>query len=1039
MKKEQASYDFSRNEQLIQSLWEDGRFFEKLVEKNKNGSRFRFLDGPITANNAMGVHHAFGRTLKDITIKYNSMKGRSCQFQNGFDAQGLWVEVEVEKQLGFKSKTDIIEYGLDKFTDACMDRVQEKAGVITEQSKRLGQWMDWDHSYFTNTDENITSIWHFLKVCHERGWLVRRKKVMPWCPRCGTSLSEHEMTGAYSEVTCESVSIRLPIRDENASILVWTTTPWTLTSNVAVAVNPDMEYVYCKVKSTDRLLIVCKEAAKRVIKGDMVEIVKTVKGSELVGKEYETVFPELPVQNFIHKIIPWEDVVATEGTGAVHIAPGCGAEDYELGLKYDLPKINPINESGIILPEFAPFDGKSTVEVAHDVFDALKASDKLYYIQDYTHSYAHCWRCKTDIVFRLVDEWYLASDEIRPQLIEAIDHVEWQPEHLKKRMLDWLNNMGDWNISRKRFYGLPLPFYVCPKCGKVTVIGSKEELVERSSPEEAAKIKNLHRPWIDEVKIRCDCGELVSRVSEVGDCWLDAGITPFSTKKYFTDREYWKNNFPSDVVIEMVEQIRLWFYSLLFMSVTLEGVAPYKKVVSYGSVVQENGSRFSKSGTMIRLEDVCDKLGADTIRYMYAGNNSINDLRFGYGLGDEARRKILGFWNSYVFFNTYASIDNPELAGFTPDESELTVTDKWLIQVTNDFIREAAAAYESHMYQKVLKAFELYIDNMSNWYIRINRRRFYKDDGDKRIAYWTLYQALKTTIRIMAPIMPFITDYIWQNMVREIEPAETESVHLSDFPESIWSSDYSEIVSQTEKIRDIIYLAQKLRNEHKIAVKQPLRAMFVKAEPDYAAAINTFESFIKDETNVQRIEFVANDAGFFETKLTVNFKTAGAILKKEVNRLKQTVSELSESEVMAVIAQFDANGEAMINGFETPLPKDVFNVVTVPKAEYAVVSIGNNIVALDLEIDNELRLGGMLRKLIRQLQLCRKDANYSVEDRIHLEITSDDEDINGIVSSHRDKLASELLACEIGKLDNFDYQTELEIDSAKATVRMLKA
>lgn len=1039
MKKEQASYDFSRNEQLIQSLWEDGRFFEKLVEKNKNGSRFRFLDGPITANNAMGVHHAFGRTLKDITIKYNSMKGRSCQFQNGFDAQGLWVEVEVEKQLGFKSKTDIIEYGLDKFTDACMERVQEKAGVITEQSKRLGQWMDWDHSYFTNTDENITSIWHFLKVCHERGWLVRRKKVMPWCPRCGTSLSEHEMTGAYSEVTCESVFIRLPIRDENASILVWTTTPWTLTSNVAVAVNPDMEYVYCKVKSTDRLLIVCKEAAKRVIKGDMVEIVKTVKGSELVGKAYETVFPELPVQNFIHKIIPWEDVVATEGTGAVHIAPGCGAEDYELGLKYDLPKINPINESGIILPEFAPFDGKSTVEVAHDVFDALKASDKLYYIQDYTHSYAHCWRCKTDIVFRLVDEWYLASDEIRPQLIEAIDHVEWQPEHLKKRMLDWLNNMGDWNISRKRFYGLPLPFYVCPKCGKVTVIGSKEELVERSSPEEAAKIKNLHRPWIDEVKIRCDCGELVSRVSEVGDCWLDAGITPFSTKKYFTDREYWKNNFPSDVVIEMVEQIRLWFYSLLFMSVTLEGVAPYKKVVSYGSVVQENGSRFSKSGTMIRLEDVCDKLGADTIRYMYAGNNSINDLRFGYGLGDEARRKILGFWNSYVFFNTYASIDNPELAGFTPDESELTVTDKWLIQVTNDFIREAAAAYESHMYQKVLKAFELYIDNMSNWYIRINRRRFYKDDGDKRIAYWTLYQALKTTIRIMAPIMPFITDYIWQNMVREIEPAETESVHLSDFPESIWSSDYSEIVSQTEKIRDIIYLAQKLRNEHKIAVKQPLRAMFVKAEPDYAAAINTFESFIKDETNVQRIEFVANDAGFFETKLTVNFKTAGAILKKEVNRLKQTVSELSESEVMAVIAQFDANGEAMINGFDMPLTKDVFNVVTVPKAEYAVVSIGNNIVALDLEIDNELRLGGMLRKLIRQLQLCRKDANYSVEDRIHLEITSDDEDINGIVNSHRDKLASELLACEIGKLDNFDYQTGIEIDSAKATVRMLKA
>ena len=1040
MKKEPSSYDFSSNEESMLKIWEDGKYFDLLVEQNKNGPRFRFLDGPITANNPMGVHHAFGRTLKDVTIRYNAMQGKSCQYQNGFDAQGLWVEVEVEKSMGFASKSDIYKYGMDKFTDACMDRVKRSAAIITEQSKRLGQWMDWDHSYFTNTDENITAIWYFLKVCQEKGWLARRKKAMPWCPRCGTSLSEHEMTGAYKEVTCKAVFFKLPVKGEDYCMLVWTTTPWTLTSNCALAVNPEMDYAVVRVKSMDKLLVVVKPLVK-VLKGDIAEIVKVVKGSEFVGKEYETCFPWLTPQNFTHKIVPWDAVDCVEGSGVVHIAPGCGAEDYELGLKYDIPQICPIDESGVILPEFGPFAGKTTVEVADDIFAALEKEGKLYYVHDYTHSYAHCWRCKTDIVFRLVDEWYLLSDELRPQLLEAIEHVEWQPEHLKKRMADWLNNMGDWNISRKRFYGLPLPFYICPDCGKLTVIGSVEELREKAvDPDKLAHVKNLHRPWIDEIKIKCDCGAEVSRIPEVGDCWLDAGITPFSTKKYFTDRKYWENNFPSDIVIEMVEQIRLWFYSQLFMSVVLVGKAPYKKVMCHGSVIQENGQKFSKSMISIRLEDAAKTMGADTIRYLYSGNNSIANLRFGYGLGDEAKRKLLALWNAYIFFNTYAVLDNPNL-NFELKDEELTLTDKWLLQITNDFIADAKKAYEANVYADVLKAYEAYIDNLCNWYIRINRRRFWKEESeDKRVAYKVLYTAIKKTIQVMAPIIPFMTDHIWHNMVRDFEPDEKPSVHLSRFPEALDIADYSDIVSDTAKIREIIYMIQRLRNEHKIGLKQPLRTMYIKVAPDYEKAVSEFKSVILDEINVMNIEVIQGDSEFHDTRLTVNFKNAGAVLKKDVNKLKAYVANMSSEEVREWLKKFDTDGFVKADAFEPALTKDLFNVVDVPREGFAVENLGSNIVVLDLEIDENLKREGMLRKLIRQLQVCRKDAGYNIEDSIFLKLDTEDEDIKTILAdkANTDKIASELLV--VGEASGEDcYSSTVSIDGSDVNVTIKKA
>ena len=1036
MEKEQTSLDFVQNEHEVLDFWKDKNCFDKLVEKNKGGKRYRFLDGPMTANNSMGIHHAWGRTLKDTFIKYHAMKGESCQYQNGFDAQGLWVEVEVEKQLGFANKKDIENYGLDNFTIACMDRVKKYSGVITEQSKRLGQWMDWDNSYFTNSDENITSIWHFLKKCNEMGLLEKKYRVMNWCPRCGTSLSEHEMTDSYHDVECEAVFCKLPIVGENAKMLVWTTTPWTLPANVALAVNPELTYCYVKVKSDNDLLVLCKDVLK-VLGDDAVEIVKEVKGLELVGKTYETMLPYLAPQNFEHKVVAWDLVDATEGVGIVHIAPGCGESDFELGESLGLPKICPIDEAGVITSEFGEFAGYNTNDVKEIVFNKLKEQNKLYKTHKYKHRYAFCWRCKTDIVYKLVSGWYIKSDPIRQKLIDAASSVEWKPEHAGKRMQDWLTNMGDWNISRKRFYGLPLPFYVCPKCGKLTVIGSKEELLERAvDKSKVENIPNLHRPWIDDIKIKCDCGEEVERITDVGDCWLDAGITPFSTKKYFTDKEYFKNNFPSECVIEMIEQIRLWFYSLLFMSVVLEGKAPYEKVMTYESVIREDGGRFHKSGYMIEFNEAAEKLGADAIRYLFASAPIQNNVRFGYSLGDDVKRKLLGFWNAYVFYNTYASIDNPKLDGYKPDYDKLNITDKWLLERTASFVEIAKQNYDSYDLTPIIKEFELYVDDLTNWYIRINRRRFWKNsDVDQLNAYYSLYTALKTTCQVMAPIIPFMTEHIWQKLVRQTEKDVAESIHQSVFPEAKHFGN-EVLLGETQKVRDVIYLAQKLRAEHQIKVKQPLQKMLLKVTPDYIEAVNSFKQIILDEINVKEIEFVEEDDKFNNQSLVLNFRKAGAVLKGDVNKLKAHLQEISEQEMNKLVELVKAQKEVEIEGFPK-LSYDMFEIKLTPKDEFAIANLGNNLVVLDLEISQDLVNEGKLRELIREIQVARKEANFNIDDRIVLCFETKSEAMQKIIADNLDTINKEVLAVS-NKADRYDFEKELDFDDDKVVIKMAK-
>ncbi|HZJ78361.1 MAG TPA: isoleucine--tRNA ligase [Clostridia bacterium] len=1026
---ENGKSEFVLMEHDILNFWQENDCFNKLREKNEGKPMFRFLDGPITANNPMGIHHAWGRSLKDIFIRYKGMQGYNCRYQSGFDAQGLWVEVEVEKELGFKTKKDIEDYGMDKFTNKCVERVERFSAIITEQSKRLGQWMDWDNSYYTHTDKNIQGIWYFLKKCYENGWLRSEHRPMPWCPRCGTSLSEHEMTGSYKLMTHNSIFFKLPVIEKGFKILVWTTTPWTLSSNVALAVNPKIDYAQVKVKSDSQDIVLAKNAIK-YLGDDKVEVVRVFKGAELVGMHYDTCFPEFEAQQGIeHKIVEWEDVDAQEGTGVVHIAPGCGIEDFELGCKLGLEQVMPVDDMGIFLKGFGFMTGKDSHTIADEAFEKLKEADKLYKVQPHEHSYPVCWRCKSEIIFRLVPAWYIVTQELKPRLIKAAESVKWEPASNGKRMNDWLNNMGDWNISRKRYYGMPLPFYPCLECDELTVIGSKKELKDLGG-EGVDDLPELHRPWIDNVKINCPkCGAKVSRVSEIGDVWLDAGIVPFSTLDYFEDKDSWRANFPAEWITEMHEQVRLWFYSMLFMSVVLEDKAPYERSLCHGSVVAEDGSRFSKTGFMVKFDEAAEVIGADTIRYLYAGAPVANDVRFGYSLGDEARRKLIAFNNIYTFFDTYASIDKPTFnKNYKPDKGAFTPTDRWLIVRTNDFIKKATENMEAYKTFLLVKEFEEFVDDISNWYIRTNRRRFWKTENndDKKVAYYSLFFALNTCVKVMAPIIPFMTENIWQKLTRKIMPDSEISVHISDWPEIMEGFEDEGIIEQTAFARDVITTAMRLRNEQQLKVRQPLNKLYICCEESSQQKIKVFEKNILDELNIKGVEYITDFSVLQEKYLSVNFKKAGAVLKQNVNKFKQSLENLSAEKMSDMVLQLEQNGKVKVDGFEEELDKELFNIEMKTKQGIVSSECSEDIVtAIDTKLTEQLRKEGAVRDVVRQCQLLRKEADYQVEQHVAMSISTDSEFLLDALNEQREHISSELLA------DKLVFNEEIKADSEK--------
>ncbi len=1042
MKPVETNPNFIEIEHKVIDFWDKEECFKKLVEKNRKGPRFRFLDGPITANNPMGVHHTWGRTLKDIFLRYKALRGHHCHYQNGFDCQGLWVEVEVEKELGFKTKADIMDYGLDKFSEACKKRVEKYSGIQTEQSIRLGQWMDWDDSYYTHRDSNILAIWHFLKKCHENGWLYRTGLPMPWCARCGTSLSEHEMSGSYQQMSHRSVYIELQLKGKDAKILVWTTTPWTLAANTALAVHPDLAYVEVDVEGEDAPLILCEEAT-HALKGKQCKVLRTFSGKELIGIKYEPVISNLPVQQKVkHRIVAWEEVDASEGTGVVHIAPGCGLEDHELGKEKGLDVLSPIDDSGIYVDGYGWLEGKSVMKVADEIIDYLKQNGKLYHDYMHEHSYPVCWRCKEELIFRLVDEWFINCNEIRPRMIKASADVQWQPDYVGKRMEDWLNNMGDWCISRKRFWGLPLPFYVCPSCEKLTVVGSLEEL-EELSWDKIENLPELHKPWIDEIDIKCPhCGEKTPRIPEIGDCWLDAGIVPYSTRGYFENREEWKKWYPIEWICEMREQVRLWFYSMLFMGVTLDDRSPYERVLTYERVVSEEGEMFSKTGFMIRFEDAAEKMGVDTMRYRFASQSVTSDIRFGYKVGNEARRQLLAFWNIYAFFVTYARIDNPEVSKVEGFPKGLTDNDKWLLAKTTRFVEKAQDAMEEYNTPALVKEFESFTEDVSNWYIRTNRRRFWRigPSDDKLAGYWSLFQALKSALIVMSPIVPFMTEEIWQNAVRNLDSNAPLSVHHADWPaiDKEWRDE--KLLARVEIVRNVVYLALQLRNKAQIKVRQPLAVLYYSGPASVKEAVESMKDTIQGELNIKNIDFLEDENKLMTEYLTLNLAKAGPALQKDLPQVRSIIENLDDEQMKNLIEQYHNQEKISLPDWRNDLSKDIFELNSAMIPNTISTKEDNLFVALNTELTEELMHEGWIRDLLRYCQVLRKEAGLAVEERIHLAVDAQDGNIQSVIRKYEDYIQEETLADSLSEnIDDPLKTEEIEINDVKVRLALKRA
>jgi isoleucyl-tRNA synthetase len=1009
-------------EKAVLNFWESNDVEQRYLERNREATeRFSFLDGPITANGPMGVHHAWGRMYKDLWQRYNTMLGKRQRYQNGFDCQGLWVEVTVERQLGFKSKRDIEEYGVAEFVRKCKEDVLRWAGLMTEQSRRLGYFMDWNHSYYTMSDENNFTIWHFLKTCHERGLLYRGTDVMPWCTRCGTGLSETEVAEGYQDLTHRSVYVKFPLVDyafpfgvdagsRRVSLLVWTTTPWTLTSNVAVAVNPTLRYVLAR--QNDEFYIVQKETIGRALGKDVEEVAEFA-GSDMLGWTYQGPFDELPtVEGAEHIVIPWGDVSEAEGTGLVHIAPGCGKEDFALGKQFGLKVIAPLDAAGRYSDGFGVFAGQDVHEVAETVIESLRGKGLLLRSQSYTHRYPTCWRCGTELVFRLVDEWFISMDPIREPMMKVVRSIRWLPPYGLERELDWLRNMDDWMISKKRYWGLALPFWICPS-GHLHVIGSRDELFERALGG-VDDLESPHRPWVDEITIACpECGQEARRILDVGNPWLDAGIVPFSTLAYRTDPEWWRQWFPAHFITESFPgQFRNWFYSLLAMSTVLENTAPMETVLGFALVRDESGREMHKSwGNLIPFDDAADRAGADMMRWLFARHNPDTNVSFGWESLDEVKRRLLVLWNTYSFFVTYANVD-----GWSPDQQAPPVTarpqlDRWILSRLNALILDVRAGLDCFDAAGPARDVEQFIEELSTWYVRRSRRRFWKseNDEDKAAAYATLYECLATLSRLLAPFMPFVAETFYRNLVAGPRGEEAGSVHLTDFPAADESLIDTDLLTAMRAAQQVVALGRAARERANIKVRQPLARMYVKTpSDDVSEVIRAVEGIILDELNVKHLEFAGSEHDFVSYTVRPNLPALGPRFGKRVPLIRAALERIDPARAVSILERgeeliLEVNGETVVLGRSDVLTE------AVQREGYAAMAGDGYLVALDTELSRELVLERLAREVIRRLNDWRKAAGLNIDDRISV-VYEATPDLKEAIAQHREYIMGETLA-----------------------------
>ncbi|MFN4292796.1 MAG: isoleucine--tRNA ligase [Thermoflexales bacterium] len=1106
--------DFPAQERDVLAFWARTRAFDRLRElRADSDKRFSFIDGPITANNPMGVHHAWGRTYKDLWQRYFAMKGYNQRWQNGFDCQGLWVEVNVEKDMSFKSKRDIEAFGMERFIGLCKQRVLNSAAMQTEQSIRLGYWMDWNDpeelrwlaqkivedpqqvitlqrngqqitgtveqivgrlglpelggSYFTFSDENNYQIWSFLKKCHERGWIYRGEDVIPWCPRCATGISQHEIdTEGYKDREDPAITVRMKLKSFDVSqatwvspqarakfdhapgkfLLAWTTTPWTLPANVMASVGPKLTYAIVRQLHKDGELAAYFLSNKTlsILRGEY-EVLGEIQGEHMAGWTYEGLFDDLPAfidahkrwqdkhdgRTFAHTVITWDGVGEDEGTGIVHNAPGAGPEDYQLGKQHGMPKIAPLNEDGYFLDGFGELTGKHAHEVPDLVEALLKAKGYFYRHDKYMHRYAHCWRCGTPLVYRMVDEWYISMDELRYAMMAVSEQINWIPSFGKERELDWLRNMHDWMISKKRYWGLALPIWEYPD-GTFEVIGSYEELKARAVEGwEEFDGHTPHRPHIDKVKIKHPVTGLIgARVPDVGNPWLDAGIVAYSTLRYRTDRAYWQQWFPADFITESFPgQFRNWFYSLIAMSTVLEGHMPTRTILGYATLLDEKGEPMHKSkGNAIEFNEAADKAGADVMRWLYARQRYDDNLLFGYNALNEVRRQvIIPLWNVYAFFVTYANADgwSPKSQGPQEQTTALSALDKWVLARLAETTNAVNAAFDAYDARPAVLAIEKFIDDLSNWYVRRSRERFWGSQmtADKEAAYATLYEVLTTLARLIAPVVPFISEVMWQNLRnadfsiqnpednrRLRESQRAFSVHHQTYPQPReLTEEERALLREVALARAVVALGHSTRAQSKVKVRQPLRKAMIVAGDEARRAILAHYDIITDELNVKALEFVEREVELVSYRVLPDLKKLGKKLGADLPKVRAGLGQLDPSSVVAAVK---AGQPVAVNGVS--LQPDEVIVQAVPREGLIVAGENGIVVGLDTTLDEALIAEGLAREVVRRVNDLRKAAGLNVSDRIHLAYNASDR-LRRAIADFADYIAGETLSAALSE------------------------
>ena len=1032
-KKVSTDMNFVEREKQVEKFWEDNQIFEKSMKVREGNPSYVFYDGPPTANGKPHIGHVETRVIKDMIPRYRTMKGYQVPRKAGWDTHGLPVELEVEKKLGLDGKDQIEKYGVEPFIEQCKESVWKYEGMWEDFSHTVGFWADMKNPYVTYHNDYIESEWWALKEIWKKGILYEGHKIVPYCPRCGTPLSSHEVAQGYKDVKERSAVVRFKVKGEDAYILAWTTTPWTLPSNVALCVNPDEDYV--KVTSKGYTYYMAAALVDTVL-GEGAEVLEHYQGKDLEFKEYEPLFPyaEKRIGNKkAYYVVCDTYVTLTDGTGVVHIAPAFGEDDSKVGHRYDLPFVQLVNEKGEMTEE-TPWAGTFCKKADMAVLQALEDKDLLFDAPLFEHSYPHCWRCDTPLIYYARETWFIRMTAVKEDLIRNNNTINWIPESIGKgRFGDWLENVQDWGLSRNRYWGTPLPVWQC-ECGHQDCIGSIEELKEKADncPDDI----ELHRPYIDAVTIKCPkCGKEMHRVPEVIDCWFDSGSMPFAQHHYpFENKEIFEKQFPAQFISEAVDQTRGWFYSLLAISTLLFNKAPYENVIVLGLVQDENGQKMSKSkGNAVDPFDALQTYGADAIRwYFYTSSAPWLPSRFAGKTVVEGQRKFMGtLWNTYAFFVLYANIDNFDATKYSLEYEKLAVMDKWLLSRLESTVKAVDDNLENYRIPEAAKALQSFVDDMSNWYVRRSRERFWAKgmEQDKINAYMTLYTALVTVAKAAAPMIPFMTEDIYQNLVKSIDASAPESIHLCDFPEVHENWIDPKMEEDMADLLEIVVMGRAARNTANIKNRQPIGTMYVKSEFQLS---EFYKEIIEDELNVKEVVFKDDIADFISYSFKPQMRTVGPKYGKLLNKIKTVLSELDGNKAMA---ELKSTGELKldIDGQEIVLLEEDLLIDMAQMEGYVSESDHTITVVLDTNLTPELIEEGFVRELVSKIQTMRKEAGFEVMDKIRV-YAKDNDKIVDIMKNHGDEIKSEVLAEDIVTGETKGYEKEWNINSEKVTM-----